>query len=321
MIMSQMHRNSRASSFHNAAFHGAPIKRKSKFQMAADKAVELSKRFSVNTADSQFWGPKCPYRKAFTVVLYYVVGCGVFCSVEQWSILKSCYFITVTVTTVGYGDVAPETAGGKVFGIFYILFGLAFIVNIVTGIAADIIEEAHRQAAKTTMSGVTEDNEEEEENLHKKHIRSVVVSLSMIFVCMITGAAYFWLSGEFHALDAVWWSMCTMTTVGYGDLSLHRKPASIWFSIFFIIVSVFMVASAIGNVGAVFDDIAREKKEADLLERLDFDMLKQMDRDGDGVCENEYVCAMVEILELVDSKTLDKFRAQFKAHDKDGSGR
>ena len=82
-----------------------------------------------------------------------------------------------------------------------------------------------------------------------------------------------------------------------------------------------MVAFSLGNVGAVFDDVAREKREAELLDRLDFDMLKQMDRDGDGVCENEYVCAMVEILELVDKKKLDKFRAQFKEHDKDGSGR
>ena len=38
-----------------------------------------------------------------------------------------------------------------------------------------------------------QDNEEAEENLHKKHIRSVVVSLLMILACMLTGAAYFWL--------------------------------------------------------------------------------------------------------------------------------
>ena len=37
--------------------------------------------------------------------------------------------------TARQGDVAPETAAGKVFGIFFILFGLAFIVNIVTGMA------------------------------------------------------------------------------------------------------------------------------------------------------------------------------------------
>ena len=43
--------------------------------------------------------------------MYYVVGCGVFCPLEQWSILKACYYITVTVTTVGYGKVAGRNDG------------------------------------------------------------------------------------------------------------------------------------------------------------------------------------------------------------------
>ena len=45
-------------------------------------------------------------------------------------------------------------------------------------------------------------------------------------------------------------------------------------------------------------------------------MLQDMDRDGDGVSEEEYIVAMLEILEIVDKKTIDKFAKQFRAHDK-----
>ena len=58
--------------------------------------------------------------------------------------------------------------------------------------------------------------------------------------------------------------MATITTVGYGDLSFTHTKNSRTFSIFFIIVSVLVVAVCLGNVGAIFDDIAREKKEADM---------------------------------------------------------
>lgn len=79
-------------------------------------------------------------------MVYYIVGCCIFCPLERWSVSKGIYWITVTVTTVGYGDVAPETAIGKLLGIFYILFGLAFIVNIVMGIANAIVQEAVQKA-------------------------------------------------------------------------------------------------------------------------------------------------------------------------------
>ena len=65
----------------------------------------------------------------------------------------------------------------------------------------------------------------------------------------------------------------------------------------------------------------REEREAELLERLDFNMLIEMDANGDGIDTNEYVLGMLRILELVDEEKIDMLHAQFAEHDKDGSGR
>ena len=48
--------------------------------------------------------------------------------VENWRYLDSIYFTVVTLTTIGYGDFAPQTDIGKVFTIFFSLagIGLAF---------------------------------------------------------------------------------------------------------------------------------------------------------------------------------------------------
>ena len=50
---------------------------------------------------------------------------GDFC--RKWDVADAIYFATVTMTTVGYGDLKPQTLGDKYVTIFFILFG--FIVR------------------------------------------------------------------------------------------------------------------------------------------------------------------------------------------------
>lgn len=50
---------------------------------------------------------------------------------EKWDWVDCLYFSVVTLTTVGYGDIAPTTTGGKIFTIFYIILGLGIILNFI----------------------------------------------------------------------------------------------------------------------------------------------------------------------------------------------
>ena len=65
-----------------------------------------------------------------------------------------------------------------------------------------------------------------------------------------------------------------MTTVGYGDLSITKDSSRV-FTIGFMIVSVLVTATAIGNISSVREDIKREKKEATTLKRLDPTLIKE----------------------------------------------
>lgn len=77
------------------------------------------------------------YRKMFTqpetrgllimASLVVVIGVVFYTQIEKWSVLDAIYFCVVTLGTVGYGDIVPKTDAGKIFTIFYIIFGLAVI--------------------------------------------------------------------------------------------------------------------------------------------------------------------------------------------------
>jgi voltage-gated potassium channel Kch len=63
-----------------------------------------------------------------------------------------------TVTTVGYGDVAPENPAGRVVGALIMLEAIAFIAIVTAAITSSFVERARREhAAASTESS---DNDE-----------------------------------------------------------------------------------------------------------------------------------------------------------------
>ena len=65
------------------------------------------------------------------VLILLLTGTWFYHQWEGWSWLDSLYFSVVTLTTVGYGDLSPQTSIGKIFTIVYIILGLGILSSFI----------------------------------------------------------------------------------------------------------------------------------------------------------------------------------------------
>lgn len=89
-----------------------------------------------------FSSPRVRSLLAFTLALI-ALATVVFWLLEDWSLLQAAFFAVSTISTVGYGDVVPQTVAGKIFCMVYVVVGLGVFVAAASAVAEALI--ARRQ--------------------------------------------------------------------------------------------------------------------------------------------------------------------------------
>ncbi|EDO43884.1 predicted protein, partial [Nematostella vectensis] len=134
-----------------------------------------------------------------------------FQSPAEWSYKNSFAFVLQTVTTIGYGTITPQTTGGRMFCIFYALFGIP---------VAALLLQATGKAQYKAVSGLIKRIEtgclgrESVSDLEAKCVFFTFVQFCL--VVLISGGFYKAAEGPF--LEGVYAYFITYTTIGYGDI-------------------------------------------------------------------------------------------------------
>ena len=103
------------------------------------------------------WGAlKDPeFEALFTlVVIVLALGTTFYHLEEGWSWLDSLYFSVITLTTVGYGDMTVQTAGGKIFTIVYLFFGIGILLAFINAVAHHALIESRREKTISQRLGL-----------------------------------------------------------------------------------------------------------------------------------------------------------------------
>ncbi|WP_319381663.1 ion channel [Thiomicrorhabdus sp.] len=81
-----------------------------------------------------------------------IIGAGsIFAYLEDRSFVDGIWYAIVTITTVGYGDVVPQSEHGRIFGAVLILFGVLFFSLVTANISAFLIGSDQRRLEKDIL--------------------------------------------------------------------------------------------------------------------------------------------------------------------------
>jgi hypothetical protein len=284
-------------------------------------------------------------------LLYMAMGILMICLMEGWAFVDGFYFIVVTLTTVGYGDIngyGDMTQWGIMLLSLYTLFGILLVGTALGIIAATLLEKqdaALRDAMQTAMdedhsimhspknryrlssvahsiSGVLKSGADTIEKLTSREFRQLLPSFGVLAFMLAMGMVVIHFDDkDLTAVECFYYAVITSTTIGYGDISPGTSTGRIVGS-FYLLITVTATGNVLGSIaGSVIERKQRQAMEKILHKRITIDDFAKFDLDGDGRVEkSEFIIQKLILMKLLDPADVRRCEAEFEIMDEDDSG-
>ena len=278
------------------------------------------------------------HQAIFHGIIYILLGVVFYSFIlsTKFTVIESIYFSVCIFTTVGYGDISPDsTAAGMAFTIFFALYGI-IILGIFLGILGDMAVERqqklNQEIAKyastrylnTLTNATVVDAEEVTEDSGRPFlydILGIVKEQRMNIVILIILATPVFILEKWSFERGIYWFVITATTVGLGD-EYPEHEWSKFICIFYVPLAVAFGGSFLGQIATAYVDKRNDEMEAQFLGRaLNESALEKMDSNRDHiVTKDEFLIYMLKTLDKVEQDDIDKILELFDKLDKDSSG-
>ncbi|CAH2046211.1 unnamed protein product [Thlaspi arvense] len=243
-------------------------------------------------------------------------------------VVDGLYFCIVTMCTIGYGDITPNSVVTKLFSILFVLVGFGLIDILLSRMVThvlDLQENYMIEAAKNEIFAEPEKKRSYVIDVKKGRMRirlKVGLALGVVLLCLGFGVLIMHFVERIGWLDSFYLSVMSVTTVGYGDQAFKtlngRLLAAIW-----LLVSTLAVAQAFLYLAeARVDKRNRERAKRVLGENMSISQFFAADIDRNGcVSKAEFVIYKLKLMEKITDKDINQIGNQFDKLDRTNSGR
>ncbi|XP_070370261.1 potassium channel subfamily K member 10 isoform X1 [Equus asinus] len=182
---------------------------------------------------------------------------------SHWDLGSAFFFAGTVITTIGYGNIAPSTEGGKIFCILYAIFGIPLFGFLLAGIGDQLGTIFGKSIARV------------EKVFRKKQVSQTKIRVISTILFILAGCIVFvtipavifkYIEG-WTALESIYFVVVTLTTVGFGDFVAggnaginYRewyKPL-VWF---WILVGLAYFAAVLSMIGDWLRVLSKKTKE------------------------------------------------------------
>lgn len=135
---------------------------------------------------------------------------------NNWNWPNAVIFAATVITTIGYGNIAPKTPAGRVFCIFYGLFGVPLCLTWISELGKFFGGRAKHLGQYLTKKGVS---------LRKAQFTCTAIFLLWgVLVHLVLPPLVFMSQEGWTYIEGLYFSFVTLTTIGFGDLVAGVDP-------------------------------------------------------------------------------------------------
>ncbi|KAG5846833.1 hypothetical protein ANANG_G00119180 [Anguilla anguilla] len=137
-------------------------------------------------------------------------------TLRSWTWPKAVVFAATIITTIGYGNIAPKTVGGRVFCIFYGLFGIPLCLTWISELGTFFGSRAKKLGHYLIKKDFT---------VRKAQlVCNAVFVLWGVMVHLVIPPFIFMHQEQWSYVEGLYFSFVTVTTIGFGDLVAGVNP-------------------------------------------------------------------------------------------------
>jgi potassium channel subfamily K len=185
----------------------------------------------------------------FLLFLYLLVGVVVFYLVmDQISgkrtnrVLDALYFCIVTMTSVGYGDLVPNSNTTKLLASAFVFSGMALIALFVSKAADYLVEKQEVLFYKALHMNMKASEAKALRRIETNKTKYKFYTAALLLVTtIVVGTVFLWKVEKLSLVDSFYCVCATITTLGYGDKSFSSELGRT-FAVFWIITSTIILA-------------------------------------------------------------------------------
>ncbi|KAM6186575.1 potassium channel subfamily K member 5 [Rhynchocyon petersi] len=135
---------------------------------------------------------------------------------NNWNWPNAVIFAATVITTIGYGNVAPKTPAGRLFCIFYGLFGVPLCLTWISALGKFFGGRAKRLGQFLTKRGVS---------LRKAQITCTAIFIVWgVLVHLVIPPFVFMVTEDWDYIEGLYYSFITISTIGFGDYVAGVNP-------------------------------------------------------------------------------------------------
>ncbi|KAL0321342.1 UNVERIFIED_CONTAM: Two-pore potassium channel 3 [Sesamum radiatum] len=248
-----------------------------------------------------------------------------FRATETHPVVDALYFCIVTMCTIGYGDITPNSTATKLFSITFVLVGFGFVDILLTGMVGYMLDLQENYLLRTMKGRGAHDPGSYIIDVKKGRMRirmKVALALGVVVLCIGIGVAVMHFVERLDWLDSFYLSVMSVTTVGYGDRAFNSLAGRIFASIWLLVSTLAVARAFLYLAEARVDRRHRRMAKWVLGQNMTVAQFLAADIDNNGfVTKSEYVIYKLKEMGKVSEKDILQICKQFERLDTGNCGK